>query len=123
MPKRILLVEDEEEMSRILDMILKKAGYEVTLSFNGHDLFKDAGSLPDLILMDKHLPDKNGLDICREIKSNPQTKDIIVIIISASLKNDQEIIDSCADEFIEKPFDIKMLLDLIAGYLDRSGAY
>lgn len=117
MGKRILLVEDEKELTTILSLILTKAGYEVSVSNDGSDLFRASEDLPDLILLDKHLQNKNGLEICRRLKSDPKRMQIIIIILSGVSFSESDLAHSRADGFLTKPFEIQELLSLLAGYL------
>lgn len=117
MRKTILLIEDEEELLSILTTILAKAGYEVLPRSGWKDTVLDPASLPDLILLDKYLRGENGLHICKKIKSSEKTRHIPVIILSASPGSNEEVSAAQADEFVEKPFDINLLLNMIGGYL------
>lgn len=126
--KKILLVEDEEEMSFILKIILENNGYNVSLSSDGKNIFPfytdqnykgRTRSDADLILLDKQLQGKNGLEICKQIKSDPYTKDIPIIIISAAPISKEELQYCRADNFVEKPFDISNLLQLVAIHLNQ----
>lgn len=128
---KILLVEDEQEMSAILKLVLSNQGYEPIASIDGKNIFPfyaDPTFSPqnqhhfDLVLMDKQLNGKNGLDICKLIKSDPFTKSLPVIIISASPRSEEELTACGADDFVEKPFDLNTLLQLIRHHLqDRPG--
>ena len=91
MSKKILLIEDEEVLSRAIAAELKSAGFRVSRAFDGEEGLKQALNIkPDLILLDLMLPKKNGFEVLEELKKSPTTKDIVVIIITA-LDQDEEI--------------------------------
>jgi CheY-like chemotaxis protein len=85
---------------------------------NGEELLKNEFSPPDLFLLDKQLSGVNGMQVCQFLKSQPVTRDIPVIIVSASPDLDKLSKDAGADDFIEKPFKIKNLLALMTKYLE-----
>ena len=85
---------------------------------NGEDLLKNKFTLPDVFLIDKQLSGYDGLDICRHLKNKGRTKNIPVIMISASPNIGSLSKEAGADAFIEKPFEIKDLLRLVNFYAD-----
>jgi CheY-like chemotaxis protein len=111
--KLVLVVDDDEGTSEVLRLILEHAGYLVETDRTGRlDLLK-TGVLPDLILMDNKLGIRTGAEICAELKGNEQTKNIPIILISAT-QNLQELAEvSCADDYLAKPFDIQPLLSMV----------
>jgi len=119
MTKRIHIVEDDEDIRYIVCYILVEMGYEVTLADCVADFRKQQNEdfRPDLMLLDVMLPDGNGLRLCHELKNDPATQHIPIIIMSAHATEDQVIKQSCADDFISKPFNLDDLTDLIQKYL------
>lgn len=111
MRKSIHLVEDNEDIRYIVEFFLTDFDYEVQVSANAKDFEASMDKpLPDLYLLDVMLPDGNGLEICKQIKSNILTKHIPVIIMSAH-SNEREVKQkSCANDFISKPFDLQDLI-------------
>jgi len=85
---------------------------------SGEDLVKNKFSLPDIFLIDKQLSGYDGLDICRRLKRRTETKNIPVIMVSASPEIADLSKDAGADDHIEKPFEIKDLLDLVNKYVN-----
>ena len=123
--KLILVIEDEPDIAELLEYNLKTAGYNVTKANNGKSGLKKAKKLkPDLILLDLMLPGIQGLDVCRIIKSDSETKSIFVIMLTA-LGQEQDIVkglETGADDYILKPFSIKVLRARIKSVLRRQSA-
>lgn len=119
MKKKILIVDDDPSIRDIFSIIFEKAGYDTQLIGNGEDLLQSKFEIPDLFLIDKQLSGTNGLDICRELKNSPKTKDVPVIMISASPDIGQLSKSAGADDYIEKPFEVKSLLNLVAHFLNK----
>ena len=114
MGKRIYLLEDDEDIRFIVEYILMEAGYSVD-SFGTVREFNAQISIsqPDLVLLDVMLPDGNGMDICRALKTNERTVNIPVLIMSAHAAEKSVLEEACADTFISKPFDLDNLLQLV----------
>jgi signal transduction histidine kinase/CheY-like chemotaxis protein len=106
----ILVVEDEKQASELLALYLEEAGYQVVCAFDGVEAIEKAKELkPSIITLDIILPKKEGLDVLRELKSLPETKDIPVIIISIVENNELGLSLGAADYLI-KPIDKKELI-------------
>ncbi len=112
--KRILVVDDDKDILKILKLLLQINGFEVIITPNGDEaLTKSVDYSPQLILLDVFLSGSDGRDICNILKQNPATKDIPVVMFSAH-SNFKEILKVCdADDFIAKPFDISELVSKI----------
>ncbi|WP_423146065.1 response regulator [Rubrolithibacter danxiaensis] len=122
--KRILCIDDENLTLETVELILTKAGYYVQTSLSGKNVFDQIKSFqPDLILLDIVLADEDGRDICRNIKNNPSTKTIPVIILSAHPEVFQTIIDNCANDVVSKPFEIDQLLFRIERQLKQVSSF
>ena len=111
MTKLIYLIEDDEDIRFIVEYILMESGYEVTTSGTIRE-FEDQLKKchPDLILLDVMLPDGNGIDVCRALRTDPDTAQIPVVIMSAHAAEKAVLEEACADDFISKPFDLDQLL-------------
>jgi len=111
MMKQIHVVEDDQDIRQVIELILEGEGYEVKL-------FPDVTSfhasmnenIPDLYLLDVMLPDGNGLDLCREIRTTKDIKDIPIIVMSAHANSDNIFNQCSANDFISKPFDLNDIL-------------
>jgi len=114
--KKILIVDDEPESIEMFKTRLELSGYEVISITSGLEALELIQTVkPDLVLLDIILPDANGFDICRAIKSKENTKNIKVIACTNKL-DEIDAIDareSYADEFIEKMSDSKILLNTV----------
>lgn len=112
--QRILAVDDDKDILEVLQYILEESGYLVDTLSDGHYLFdKIKENTPDLILLDIMLGNMDGRELCKDVKSQNDTKNIPVILISAS--HTAKITDKAGapDDFIAKPFDINDLLSSI----------
>jgi Response regulators consisting of a CheY-like receiver domain and a winged-helix DNA-binding domain len=109
--KRILVVDDNLDILHLVQIILKNNGFEVLVSPRADDVFSNTEHFsPQVILLDVFLSGHDGRQICRELKENPKTKNIPVIMFSAHTKSDEIIKDCNADDFIAKPFEVNELL-------------
>jgi DNA-binding response OmpR family regulator len=114
--KRILIVDDDPKLARIIETTLRYAGMDTTIAFSGEDAIKLAREdRPDVILLDMILPDMSGLEVCKTIKTDPITSAIIVIFLSGQTDQDDIVagITAGADEYLTKPFSPTQLIDLI----------
>ena len=109
--KKILIIEDEENLSEFIRLELEYEGYEVIASFDGRDgLAKALNEEVDLILLDLMLPSLNGIEVCRRIRSSKKDTPIIMITARDSVLDRISGLDSGADDYISKPFQIEELL-------------
>ena len=115
--KRILCADDDPGLQDVFPLIFSRAGYEVTMVDNGEQLLENEFVLPDLFLLDKQLSGVDGMKICRFLKGQDSTRDIPVIIVSASPNLDEQAKAAGADGFIEKPFKMKFMLELLKKYI------
>jgi len=118
--QRILAVDDNEDILEVMKLILEDFGYEVATLTDGNLLFeKMSESHPDLVLLDVMLGNADGRELCREMKARIETKDIPVILVSASHHVSDRISLSIGapDDFLAKPFNITDLLEKVASHL------
>lgn len=112
--KRVLVVDDNLDILHLVQMILKRQGFEVIVSPRGDEVIsKTEAFSPQVILLDVFLSGFDGREICKELKANPKTRDIPVIMFSAHTKYDDVIKDCNADDFIAKPFEVNELVQKI----------
>ncbi|TWT74517.1 Response regulator MprA [Posidoniimonas polymericola] len=110
-PSRVLIVEDEEDIRESVAMWLGVAGYDTTQASDGVDGLESAvTSPPDAILLDMMMPRMNGLKAMEGLKATAATAEIPVVMLSASLRDEQRALDAGARFFIHKPYDHKKLL-------------
>jgi two-component system, OmpR family, KDP operon response regulator KdpE len=117
---RILVVDDEPQLTRVLRTGLKSHGYDVRTAadgLSGFETFKDWG--PDLVITDLAMPNMNGLELCRKLREVSQVP-IIVLSAKGEEKTKVEALDLGADDFVTKPFGIDELLARIRAALRRA---
>ncbi len=116
MAKKILAVDDEKHIVRLVQINLEKEGYEVVTANNGREaLDKVASERPDLIVMDVMMPEMDGLEALQTLKSNPATAEIPVIMLTAKAQ-DADVFrgwQSGADLYLTKPFNPMELLTFV----------
>lgn len=115
----ILIVDDDPGTINILSVILQNAGYDVTADTTGELNFLETGINPDMILLDNQLGEKSGVAICYSLKQNEKTKDIPIILESGTEDLDTLAISACADDYLSKPFSIKILLKKVETLLAK----
>ncbi len=108
--KKILIADDDAGIVDSISMMLEMMGYDVEFTHDGTVVPDAAQSHTDLILLDIWMSGHDGRDICRQLKSNIGTKNIPVLMISASRDVKQSALDAGADDFLEKPFEMQAML-------------
>lgn len=118
--KKILIVEDSPTHLRMLSDLMKNGGYTVITAVDGEEaLEKAASELPDLIVLDIILPKKNGFQVCRQIKTAPETKHIKVLMLTSKKQDSDRFwgLKQGADDYLTKPFENDDLLNTISKLL------
>jgi two-component system, OmpR family, phosphate regulon response regulator PhoB len=113
---RILIIEDERGLTDVLEYNLKREGYDTLVAHDGQEGLRKAQTLlPDLILLDIMLPAMSGIDVCRELRAGERTREIPIIIISAKAEETDQVVGFSlgADDYVTKPFSVKVLLQRI----------
>jgi two-component system cell cycle response regulator DivK len=124
MTKRILVVEDQEDLRAILRDLLTGSGYDVIEAVDGGEGVARAQSeRPDLILMDIQLPRMDGYEASRRIKADPDLKATLIIAVSSfAMKGDEEKARaSGCDAYVTKPYSPFQLLGVVRGFLGEKG--
>lgn len=116
--KRILIADDDEGIVDAVTMILQVMGYEVDFTYDGATVLESVKKKPDLILLDIWMSGHDGRDICRQLKSDPEFKEIPILMISASRDIKQSALDAGANDFMEKPFEMDSLLNKVTHLLN-----
>ena len=119
MAKKILIIEDYPATSKMIQEMLEMEGFESSVVVDGKiGLEKAAAEKPDLILLDIMLPGIDGLDVCTQLKNDPQTKDIPVIMVSVKASNEdmKAGLARGANGYIPKPFDPFKLIEVVKKY-------
>ena len=119
---RILVVDDETQITRVLRTTLSSNGYEVKTAADGESGLNAAFDwLPDLIVTDLSMPKMNGIELCRAVRDRSQVP-IIVLSVRGEEKMKIEALDAGADDYVTKPFSVNELLARIRANLRRVGA-
>ena len=120
--KRILLIEDEEDIAALIKLQGELSGYKMHVEVDGINGYRAIErEKPDLVLLDIMLPGENGLDVCRRIKSNTDLKNIPIMVISAKGEELDIVLglELGADDYVQKPFSPKVLFSRIKAVLRR----
>ena len=120
MAEKILVVEDERNIASFVAMYLKNARYQVDIARDGAEALQKADSLkPDLVVLDLMLPDIDGLEVCRQIRS---TSDVPILMLTARDDDVDKIVglEVGADDYLTKPFNPRELVARIKSILRRS---
>jgi two-component system phosphate regulon response regulator PhoB len=122
---RILIVEDEEDLQEVLSYNLRQAGHEPTVVGLGQQaLERITREPPDLVLLDLMLPDISGTDVCRTLKSDPSTRNIPVIMLTAKGEEIDRVVgfELGADDYVVKPYSMRELTLRVQAILRRRAA-
>jgi len=120
--RRILIIEDDTSLAEILRYNLREAGFEATIVTDGREGLRQARLLePDLVILDLMLPMVSGLEICRRLRADSATSDMLILILTAKAEETDEIVGLSmgADDYVTKPFSVKALLERIKALLRR----
>ncbi len=121
----ILIVEDEAPLVTLLRYNLEKQGFRVEDAGDGAEaLTRIAETPPDLVLLDWMLPTMSGIEVCRQLRRRPPTRQLPVIMLTARAEDQDAVrgLDTGADDYITKPFSTEALIARIRALLRRSGA-
>ena len=124
MPDKIMVVDDKKDMADAAKMVLDMEGYEVLVAYDGEEALRKAeAELPDLIFLDMQMPGKTGLEVCKILKSSAKTRQITVLLFTASgLKVEDLVVQAGADGFFRKPFAPEDLVAEVKKRLDQARA-
>ena len=116
--KTVLICEDDEGIIDVTTIVLQEKGYKVIPLLDCQKVYEYVDTYkPDIILLDLWMPDINGEEVTRTLKSNDHTKHILIIIISANKDTEKIAKNAGADTFLCKPFDIEELEQTVERYL------
>jgi CheY-like chemotaxis protein len=118
----VLIVDDELPFAKALSRILADRGYTVLIAGTAQDgIYLARFGHPDVILLDLLLPDMSGTEACRELVTNPQTRDIPIVVVSYKTGTADEVaaLESGADDFLTKPYAIEVLIARIRKQIER----
>jgi two-component system phosphate regulon response regulator PhoB len=119
---RIVIVEDDASLAEILDYNLTLEGYHTSIARDGQQGLREIRQRsPDLVVLDLMLPMIEGLELCRILRADPATQDVLVLMLTARSEESDELVgfSAGADDYVAKPFSVKVLLQRIAALLRR----
>lgn len=105
-PSRILIADDNQQNCELLEAYLASEPFEIEMAFDGQDaLDKVAKQHPDLILLDIMMPRMSGYEVCKQLKQNPATKDIPILMVTAlnEMGDIEKAVNAGCDDFLTKP--------------------
>ncbi|MFT3974193.1 MAG: phosphate regulon transcriptional regulator PhoB [Amaricoccus sp.] len=123
MAAKVLVVEDEEAISHLLAYNLEKEGFSVRVAGDGDEaLVAFDEERPDIVLLDWMLPNVSGIEICRQLRARPATRDLPVIMLTARGEEEDRVrgLDVGADDYVTKPFSMSELVARMRAVLRRS---
>jgi diguanylate cyclase (GGDEF)-like protein len=123
MPETILVVDDDPDIARFVEVNLRSAGYDVSVASDGEQALEKAASLrPDLVLLDVMMPRIDGFEVAQRLRRNPQTASTSIIMLTAKALSTDKVLGltAGADDYIIKPFDPIELLARVKGTLRRA---
>src|SRR3984893_17543798 len=113
---RILIIEDERALTEVLTYNLQREGFETIVANDGQEGLRKAQILlPDVILLDLMLPILNGLEVCRELRAGERTRTIPIVMLTAKAEETDQVVGFSlgADDYVTKPFSVKVLVERI----------
>lgn len=126
MPKNsILVIEDDRSLAEVVNYNLQREGYQVFLAHDGEDGLTQAQlKLPDVVVLDLMLPILDGLEVCRRLRANTATRSTKIIMLTAKAEETDELVGFSvgADDYVTKPFSVKVLLERIKALCRRNVA-
>ena len=123
MPKpSILVIEDDRSLAEVLEYNLVNAGYDTIRASDGLDGLNQARlKLPDLVVLDLMIPVIDGLEVCRRLRASAETRDLLILMLTAKSEESDQLVGFSlgADDYVCKPFSVKVLLERIKSLLRR----
>ena len=119
----ILIVEDEPAQREMLGYNLESEGYRISTAVNGEEaLLLISEEAPDIIVLDWMLPNVSGIEVCRQVKSRPETREIPVIMLSARSEEGDKVrgLEIGADDYVTKPYSVTELMARVRSQLRRA---
>ncbi len=120
--KTVIIIDDDTVILDVFKLVFERAGYAVTIFNRGEIILNEKFDEPDIFIIDKQLSGADGLDLCRFLKSRESKQNTPVIVFSASPHIYKQAKDAGADDFLEKPFKTKTLLQMVEKHIDKTAA-
>jgi DNA-binding response OmpR family regulator len=122
---RILVIEDDPSIAEIVAYNLRQSDYEVRVIHDGRRGYEEAcRDLPELIVLDLMLPSMDGLEICRQLRADPRTKEVLILMLTARSEESDQVVGFAvnADDYVTKPFSVRVLVERVRALLRRRDA-
>ena len=123
MAKKILIVEDDRSLASVLEYNFESAGYQVFCAHDGQDGINQARSKqPDVILLDLMIPVIDGVEVCRQLRADGQTRETPIMMLTAKAEETDQLIGFSvgADDYVVKPFSVRVLLERVKSLCRRN---
>ena len=123
MANRVLIVEDERDLSRVVAYNFQKEGFDVVVAFTGEQALRATKEERfDLVLLDLMLPDISGIEVCKKLKQSPQTSQIPIVMVTAKGEEVDRVVgfELGADDYVVKPFSVRELILRVRSILRRA---
>jgi len=120
---RILIIEDERNLTQALEYNFQREGYDVAVAHDGLEGLRKAQTLlPDVIVLDLMLPSLSGLDICRELRRGERTRNLPILMLTARSEETDQVVGftTGADDYVTKPFNTKVLMQRVKALQRRA---
>ena len=111
---KVLIIEDDRALCDVLSYNMQQAGYEVLVARDGQDGLRQAQiKTPDMVILDLMLPVIDGLEVCRRLRNDPTTRDMLIVMLTAKSEESDQVVGLSlgADDYVTKPFSVKVLLE------------
>jgi two-component system phosphate regulon response regulator PhoB len=118
----ILIVEDDHSLAEVLEYNLRQEGYETKVASDGQQGLREMRlRCPDLVILDLMLPMIDGLEVCRQLRADPALQELLVLMLTARSEESDQLVGFSvgADDYVTKPFSVKVLLQRIQALLRR----
>ncbi|MCA9214888.1 MAG: response regulator [Planctomycetales bacterium] len=122
---RVLIVEDDEPLADVLQYNFEKEGFAVTRASDGAQALRRVHESPhDIVILDLMLPEIDGIEVCRQLRANPKTQNILVIMLTAKAEEIDELVGFTvgADDYVTKPFSVNVLMRRVRALQRRQDA-
>jgi len=123
MAKKLLVIEDDRSLASVLEYNFDAAGYKVFCAHDGQDGINQARSKqPDVILLDLMIPVIDGIEVCRQLRSESQTRETPIMMLTAKAEETDQLIGFSvgADDYVVKPFSVRVLLERVKSLCRRN---
>ena len=126
MSKKLLIIEDDRSLASVLEYNFEAAGYQVFCAHDGQDGINQARSKqPDVILLDLMIPVIDGVEVCRQLRSEAQTRETPIMMLTAKAEETDQLIGFSvgADDYVVKPFSVRVLLERVKSLCRRNDRF